>query len=129
MSALYKDISISDSNSDIGVIANRSHYVLDADKDKPLAIDTFQWIQAFFDATTLTLSPELAVWDGIQKDTAGDPIVSVVRFAYSGERILFKAKQIMSTGDDINGNTITSLAIGATATTDFSAVIVYGGAR
>ena len=126
---IYSDIDVKNNNADIGVIPNRSHYVLDEEKDSPLGIDTFQWIQAFFDATVLTLSPELAVWDGIQVDVNGNPIVSVVRFAFSGDRILFKSKQIMSSGTDISGNTISSLTIGATAATDFSAVIVYGGAR
>jgi hypothetical protein len=87
----------------------------------------FSYIQAFFDAAQVT-NAILAVYSG-HDDASGNPIVSPVRFAFSGERVQFKGIFILTEGQDINGNTITSTVIGNTSATDITSAYAYGGVK
>jgi hypothetical protein len=87
----------------------------------------FSYIRATFDATQVT-DPVLAVYSGNDR-ADGTPIVSPVEFAFSGERVQFKGIFILTEGQDINGNTITSTAIGNTPATDIKSVTAYGGIK
>ncbi len=91
-------------------------------------LDTFSWIQAFFDATQLTVAPQLAIWTGDRRAN-GTPILSGITFAYSGERINIKGQGLFTTGTNIRGQTVTSTPIGATIETDLLLVTAYGGMR
>ncbi len=89
-------------------------------------IMTFNWIQAFFDST-ISVPPELVIYSGRTLPDGITPIVSRIRFAYSGERINIKGNALYQSGEDIRGTTVTSTPIGAAPTTDISQVIAYGG--
>jgi hypothetical protein len=120
------NLNVTDRNTDIPFFPSLTWNLTNSDfGDKTLL--TFNYIQAFFDPT-LTLTPYLCVYSG-NNDDSGNPILSQIRFAYSGEKVQIKAKGIFSTGTNIRGQTVTSLAIGATPTTQFSEVVAYGGMR
>lgn len=119
-------LEVTQRNTELPFFPSISWPLIESDKGN-FTLPTFHWIQAFFNSTTLTEEPVLAIWSGKYASDGVTKIVSPVRFAFSGERINFKGKAIVATGVDIFGNTVTSLVIGSDATTDFSAVIAYGG--
>lgn len=126
MATSLVNLSISDRNTDIPFFPNLTYNFLNADFGvvSP-SIPTFNWIQAFFDST-FTGIPTLCIGTG-GFNSAGAPIVSQVRFAYSGERINIKGQSIYASGVNIRGQTVTSTPIGAVLTTDLIQVIAYGG--
>lgn len=126
-----QDILITDRNTGLPYFPSSTWTILEADKVTAAtlpgsALPAFDWIQAFYDAEDLGTAAQLAIWSGAF-DALGNPIVSLVRFAYSGERINFKGKAIFTTGTDRRGVVITSTPIGNTAATDLLEVIAYGG--
>lgn len=120
-----QDIQITSRNTEVPFFPNLSWNLTEASKGL-LNLPTFNWIQAFFDAQSLTVPAQLVIWSG-NSFSDGTPIVSKVRFAYSGERINFKGKVIYDSGADRFGNTINSSTIGDNETTDLLEVIAYGG--
>lgn len=123
------NISIQDRNTDIPFFPNITYNLLNADYGviDPVNIPAFSWIQAFF-SSTLTVAPEICVFTGAY-DTAGDPILAQVRFAYSGERINIKGLGIFASGKNWRGQAVTSTPIGDTLTSQLTKVIAYGGMR
>lgn len=82
---------------------------------------TFNWIQAFFDATSLAVTPQVVV-------AGGRSFQSTVKFAYSGECRLFYGRYLVSSGVDMKGNAILGLPINPSSPTDsFSGITIYGG--
>lgn len=120
-----KQINITSRNTDLPFFPNFTYELFEADKDNK-DIPTFTWIQAFFDST-LSVAPELAIFSGSNFEDTNLPILSLVRFAYSGERINIKGRGIFTTGKNIRGQTVKSIGIGTIVTTQFSQVIAYGG--
>ena len=90
-------------------------------------LPTFNYIQAFFDES-LAVAPELALFSGSFHDT-GLPILNLVRFAYSGDKIQIKGSGFFMTGTNIRGQTVSSIPIGSVPTTDLLKVIAFGGMR
>lgn len=127
--SLLSNISVTDRNTDIPFFPNITYNLLNADYGiiDPVAIPAFSWIQAFFDST-LGVAPEICVFTGAF-DTLGAPILSQVRFAYSGERINIKGSGIFATGKNWRGQTVTSTPIGSTLNANLTKVIAYGGMR
>lgn len=126
MASSLSNLSISDRNTDIPFFPNITYNFLSSDFGvvSP-SIPTFSWIQAFFDSSFIGI-PSLCIGTGAF-DAAGNPIVSRVRFAYSGERINIKGQSIYDSGMNSRGQTVSSSPIGATLTTDLLEVIAYGG--
>jgi len=126
------NISVTDRNTDIPFFPNITYNLLNDDYGviDPVRIPTFSWIQAFYDSapTGLTVAPTICVYTG-NLDENDDPILSQVRFAYSGERINIKGMGIFSTGKNWRGQTVTSVPIGASTTLNLLQVIAYGGMR
>lgn len=115
-----KDLGITTDNVLLPFIPGKSWPIVSGDVGD-LSMPTFNWIQAFWESS-FTDPAILAVWSGDYND-AGVMIVNPIRFAYSGERVVFKGKVILANGVDRFGNTVTSSAIG----TDLSAVYGFGG--
>lgn len=88
---------------------------------------TFSWIQAFFDQDNITDPAKLAIWSGRIAADGVTPVLSLVRFAYSGERINIKGNALFTSGVNIKGQLVSSSPIGSVATTDLQQVIAYGG--
>jgi hypothetical protein len=123
--ATIEDLSNADRNTDIPFFPNLSWNLTSSDfGNKGLA--TFNYIQAFFD-NTLDEIPYICVYAGDRDD--GTPILSQVRFAYSGEKVQIKGKGIFESGTNIRGQAVSSTPIGDSPTTDLSEVIAYGGMR
>ncbi len=129
LGSTLSNISVTDRNTDIPFFPNITYNFLNADYDviDPIDIPAFSWIQAFFDSGLL-VAPTICVYTG-NRDENDDPILSQVRFAYSGERINIKGMGIFSTGKNWRGQTVTSVPIGAATTTNLLQVIAYGGMR
>lgn len=119
-------LNITNRNSELPFFPSENWYLTEESKGN-LLLPTFSWLQAFFDAENITVAPQLAVWSG-QYHANGDPVLSVVRFAYSGERVNFKGKAVFAAGTNILNQVVTSAVIGETATTDLLQVIAWGGA-
>ena len=119
-----QDILISERNTGIPYFPSSSWNLTEESKGD-ITLPTFNWIQAFYDTDAFTQPAQLVVWSGaFHADKT--PIVSKVRFAFSGERINFKGKVIYASGVDRFGNTITSTVIGSDNATDLLEVIAYG---
>lgn len=119
-------LSTSDRNTDIPFFPNQNWNLTNADfGDKSLPV--FNYIQAFFDETLQDV-PYLCVYSGSDRDD-GTPVLSQVRFAYSGERVQIKGKGIFASGTNVRNQSVTSLPIGNAPTTDLLEVIAYGGMR
>ncbi len=87
----------------------------------------FIWVQAFFDATQITVTPTLVFSSG-QTTAAGVIICSAVYFPFSGALMPFKGQFFLESGVDRRGNTVNSTPINnAAPTTSLSKVILYGG--
>jgi len=97
-----------------------ANVISDNTKISANALPFFNYIQAFFGAGVTNAT--LAIFSGNYFDDE-TPIVSPVRFAFSGERVNFKGQLILASGKDILGNTITTTAIGSGITN----VYAYGG--
>lgn len=121
-----ENLSVSDRNTDMPFFPSLTWNLTNADFGVK-TLPTFNYIQAFFDAT-LTDPPYLCVYSG-NNHTDGSPILSQVRFAYSGEKIQIKGKGIFASGTNIRDQAVTSLPIGSTPTDDLLEVIAYGGMR
>ena len=119
-------LSVTDRNTDIPFFPNQTWNLVSADFGMT-NLPTFNYIQAFYDPS-LTEVPQLALFTG-SYSAPGVPILSLVRFAYSGERIQIKGSGIFLTGVNIRGQSISSTQIGSTPTTQLSQVIAYGGSR
>jgi hypothetical protein len=129
MRILSSNINITDRNTEVPFYPSFSYQIINSDmitSVNDIVLPPFFWIQAFFDAESLTAPAQLAIYSGAEDD-AGNPIVSIVRFAYSGEMKNFKGLAIFTSGEDIRGDTIESTPIGATTTTDLLNVIAYSG--
>lgn len=123
--AQSQQLNIGDRNTELPFFPSENWDLLEADKGN-ITLPTFNWIQAFYDVTQLSATPELAVWSG-NNDVNGNPIVNRVRFPFSGAMIPFKGKAIFSSGTNIRGQTVTSAPIGNTPTTDLLKVVAWGG--
>ncbi len=99
-----------------------ANVVSDNTKIPASTLPYFNYIQAFFPTETSTAI--LAIFAG-KYHANGTPIVSPVRFAYSGERVNIKGQLILTTGTDILGYTVTSTTIGS----DITNVYAYGGTQ
>jgi hypothetical protein len=120
------DLNINESNREVPFFPSKSWIITTTDYDDiSLTLPAFMWVQAFFDATVLA-NAQLAVWGG--KYNPNNTIqANIVRFAYSGQMIMFKGKGILTSGIDFRGTTITSTPLGANPN-ELSQIIVYGGA-
>lgn len=118
------DISVGQYNREVPFFPNKSYVITAADVGN-LYLPAFMWIEAYFNAATVT-DPHLAVWGG-HYNADGTPQVNLVRFAYSGQMKQFKGKGILSSGTDCRGVNQTSTAIGSDPA-NLTQVIVYGGA-
>jgi len=85
-----------------------------------IQIRGFNWIQAFY-SSSIVGNPILAVWSGINFPD-NTPQVNKVRFAYSGQMIPFHGGAILTSGIDVDGNTITS-----TPFNQFIEILRHGG--
>lgn len=127
-------LNINQRNTELSFFPSSSWGIVQADvvpdgtspDEFPLHI-TFSYIQAFFDAATITVDPILCVWSGKVNPLTGAPIISPVRFAYSGQMVQFKGSLILESGNDVTGKAYQSTVIGNTATTDLSEVYAFGG--
>lgn len=121
------NLSVTDRNTDIPFFPNVTYNLFAADFGviNSTLIPTFSWIQAFFDVS-LAAAPYLCIYTGYN-DSLGNPIVSRIRFAYSGERINIKGCGIAATGTNIRGQTVSSTPIGDILASDLTEVIAYGG--
>lgn len=128
MANFLSGLSITDRNTDIPFFPNVTWILEEADLDAK-NLPTFNWIQAFYDSSTLSGTPNLAVFTGAYHDDGVTPIVAYVPFAYSGERVNIKGNGIFSTGEDIRGVTITTTPLGADPATDILKVVAWGGMR
>jgi len=82
---------------------------------------TFNWIQAFFNATSLTVSPQIVV-------AGGKSFQSRITFAYSGESKLFYGRYLVRSGIDMKGDSISGIPINPSSPTDsLLGVTIYGG--
>ena len=86
---------------------------------------TFNWIQAFYDES-LGTPPTICVFSG-ETNASGQPVLSEIEFAFSGQMVPTKGLAIFASGVDWRGNAVTSLDIGNNPTTDFTRVRVAGG--
>lgn len=132
MPQLKSDLNIEQKNSLLPYFSSSTWNLTNADflpGDEPVLsnnkLPTFNWIQAFFDST-LGVAPRLAVWSG-RVDDDGLPVISNVRFAYSGDKVEIKGTAIMTSGTDRRGITVTSTPIGSTLNADLTEVIAFGG--
>lgn len=130
---MSKDLNITQNNASIPFYPSQTWRYLNADILTATPGMTnlefqkvFSWIQAFFD-TTLTVAPTLAIWSGEFQSDGVTPVLNEVQFAYSGERINIKGVALVSTGTNIRGQTVSSVPIGSTLTTQLTKVIAYGG--
>jgi len=123
---IKNQIDIRDRNTDIPFTPSYTYSFLEADKDTFFKIP-FHWIQAFFVPTGFTANPELVIYGG-ELNANNSKQGSLVRFAYSGERIKIKGLGILSTAADCRGVTVTSIPIGGATNASFSKVIAWGGA-
>lgn len=89
-------------------------------------IMTFNWIQAWYDQT-LGTPPQLLVYSGRTFDDGVTPILSLIRFSWSGEKINIKGNALYASGLDIRSQAVTSTPIGNAPTTDLSTVLAFGG--
>lgn len=102
------------------------------DTTSGLVPNNFMWIQGFFNATSLLTAPDIVVTSGhvFPPDSpyAGQQICSIITFAYSGERQLFRGTGIVSSGRDRKGNEVASIGLDSGApTTSFSRLKFLGG--
>ena len=113
-------------NNEIPFFPSYSYEIIEADKDKKFDRFSFQWVQAFFDSS-FTGEPTLVIGNGSTEPNTGVKKGSAIIFAYSGQMLPIKGIEILSSGLDVRGRTVTSTVIGSTAATQLSKVIVYGG--
>lgn len=126
MPETIEQISVTSRNTELPFFPNATYNLLEADKGK-IDLPAFSWIQAFFDAT-FSGTPQLAIFTGYTFPD-GSPLLSLVRFAYSGERINIKGSGIFASGQNVRNQAVISTVIGAVLTDDLSQVIAYGGMR
>lgn len=124
--AFASALSLTDRNTDIPFFPSSTWNLVSNDFGK-INLPTFSWIQAFYDAS-LAAEPLLAIFTGNFTD-AGVPILSEVRFAYSGERINIKGSGIFVSGLNNRGQAVSSTTIGVNPVADLSRVIAWGGMR
>ncbi len=121
-------ISVTSRNTELPFFPNFTYELLEADKGNITTVPAFSWIQAFFDPLLLSVPAQLAIFNGHFFDD-DLPILSLVRFAYSGERINIKGRGIFVSGKNVRQQVVNSTPIGAIGGSDLSQVIAYGGMR
>lgn len=117
-------LNITDRNTDMPFFPSSWWELFNADYGVT-KLRTFNWIQAFYDST-LGVPPTICVWSN-ETDASGNPILSEIEFAFSGQMVPTKGLAIFLSGVDWRGNAVTSCPIGVTPTTDFTRVRVAGG--
>jgi len=118
------DVSIGQYNRELPFFPNKT-YVIEAADLGNLNLRAFMWIQAFFDAASVT-SPQVVAWGG-HYNADGTPQGNLIPFGYSGHIIQFKGKGLLTSAVDCRGVTQTSTPFGV-APTQIRRVVVYGGA-
>ena len=129
-----QNLSLTDRNTDIPFFPSLTWNFTNSDIITTLSqlqgvqpYNTFNWIQAFFNAASIAVAPQLAIWGGGYHSDGITPILSGITFAYSGERINIKGQVLFTTGTNIRGQTVNSTPIGSTPTADLLLVTAYGG--
>jgi hypothetical protein len=126
MSTFASGLSVTDRNTDLPFFPSCTWNLTQADIGLK-TLPTFNYIQAFFDES-LGVEPILAIFSGAFHDD-GSPILSEIRFAFSGDKIQIKGSGFFMTGTNIIGQTVSSITIRSAPTTDLSRVIAFGGMR
>lgn len=119
-----------DRNTELPFFPSLGYYVVQSNVTAVTAAtllpQPFMWLEAYYNYSVFTGFPVLAVWTG-GFTAANVPYVTPVQFAYPGQPKHIKGIAIVTSGVDLNGNTITSTVIGATEATQIQQVIAYGG--
>jgi hypothetical protein len=126
MTTAAERLAANATNREVGFFVSESAKLTSENYTFGELLHPFSWIEAYFDADTLT-DAELAIWDGVSyfdAPTNTVPLVEPVGFAYSGQPKNYRGIAIVESGKDYRGETITSSALA-----DFSRIIVGGGAR
>ena len=128
------DFNITDRNTELPFFPSKGTDIVAADVDAGInsGLQPFDWIEAFYDAAQYdgtNIAPAVIVWDGVTfyQNNLATPQATLVYFAFSGARINFKGRYLLSAAVDYRGNVITATPIGTDPVNNIAVVHVDGG--
>jgi hypothetical protein len=116
-------------NPEMPFFPSYSWELTEADYGVYLDLGMTNWVQAFWNSTSLTgVLPTLVFSTGNRVAGSTTLIASQVCFPFSGALMPFKGQILLESGVDVRGNTVTGTPINPASPTDsLSKVVVYGG--